>query len=69
MALVLTRREGERLLIGDGVVVEVSYARRGAVRLAVSADPGVRVLREEVAPADHPAAARYPRLFRPEGER
>ena len=48
--LVLTRKAGERLLIGDAVAVTVVSVRGGKVRLGVSAPPEVRVDRAEVRP-------------------
>jgi carbon storage regulator CsrA len=46
--LVLSRRRGERIRIGEHIEVVVSEVRRGVVRLAISAPPGVPILREEV---------------------
>jgi carbon storage regulator len=46
--LVLTRKVGERLVIGEGVVVEVLALRRGQIRLCISAPPSVHVRREEL---------------------
>jgi carbon storage regulator len=48
--LVLTRRAGERLLIGDNIAVTVVRAERGKVRLGIEAPPDVVVLREELTP-------------------
>lgn len=47
--LVLTRKVGERILIGGGVVVEVVRLDKGKVRLGITAPKGVPVHREEVA--------------------
>jgi carbon storage regulator len=47
--LVLKRRVGERLFIGDDIVVAVTEVRGSSyVRLGVTAPAGVRVDREEV---------------------
>ena len=46
--LVLTRKAGERLMIGAEVVVTVISTHRGKVQLGVSAPPEVSVHREEV---------------------
>jgi carbon storage regulator len=46
--LVLTRKVGERLVIGEGVVVEVLALRRGQIRLGISAPPSVHVRRAEL---------------------
>lgn len=47
--LVLTRKVGERILIGEGIVVTVSRIQGDKVRLGVEAPPQVIVHREEVA--------------------
>ena len=46
--LVLSRKEGERILIGDDIRVTVVRVSGGGVRLVVS---GASVERESVAPA------------------
>ncbi|MGI6620832.1 MAG: carbon storage regulator [Bacillota bacterium] len=50
--LVLSRRVGEAILIGDDVVVRVIEVRgrgtRASVRLGIEAPLGTKVLREEV---------------------
>jgi carbon storage regulator len=46
--LVLTRRLGERILIGDAIAVEVVNVYGGAVRLMVTAPREVRIVREEL---------------------
>lgn len=46
--LVLTRRQGESLVIGDDVRVRVVSVSGGQVRLAIEAPDGVSVHREEV---------------------
>lgn len=48
--LVLTRKRGERILIGDEIVVSVeSVDRFGKVRIGVQAPREIAVHREEVA--------------------
>ena len=48
--LVLSRREGERIMIGRDIVVEVVQCTRGKrVQLGISAPQDVPVHREEVA--------------------
>lgn len=47
-ALVLTRREGQSIVIGDKIKVTVTHVRTGQVRLVVSAPAEVAVDREEV---------------------
>ena len=51
--LVLSRKVGERIVIGDGITVEVVELRDGKVRLGVVADRQVSVHREEVWQAIH----------------
>ena len=46
--LVLTRRAGESVMIGDDVVITVLEARGDVIRLGIRAPRDVRVHREEV---------------------
>ena len=46
--LILTRRPGESLTIGDDVVVTVVSVTGNQIRLGITAPREVRVLREEV---------------------
>jgi len=46
--LVLSRRIGEKICIGNGIVVTVVGARGGSVRLGIDAPPKVSVDRKEV---------------------
>lgn len=46
--LILTRKEGESLRLGDDIVVTVVGVKGGAVRIGVSAPREVAVHREEV---------------------
>ncbi len=46
--LVLTRRPGERITIGDDIIVTVISAGGGQVRLGITAPRSVQVLREEI---------------------
>lgn len=50
MGLILSRRRGERIFVGDGVVVTVADIAHGRVRLDVECDRSVRIFREEAAP-------------------
>ncbi len=45
--LVLTRRAGESLVLGDGVTLVVTSVHGGAVRIGIDAPAAVRVRREE----------------------
>lgn len=46
--LVLTRKSGETINIGDGVVVRVISCNRGRVKLGFEADRSVRIWRGEL---------------------
>ena len=46
--LVITRREGQNLMIGDEVIVTILEIRGGQVRIGISAPLSVTVHREEV---------------------
>lgn len=46
--LILTRKVGEMIRIGDAVMVRVLEVRGSQVRLGVDAPPEVRIFREEV---------------------
>lgn len=46
--LVLSRKLGEEIVIGDGIRVIVTAIERNKVRIGVVAPPDVRVDREEV---------------------
>ena len=48
--LVLSRKEKQRLIIGDNVVVEVIRVSGGTVRLGIRAPSEVPIRREELAP-------------------
>lgn len=48
MALVLTRKPGQSVVIGDGIIVTVAEIRGDQVRLAIVADRSVPVHRSEV---------------------
>lgn len=46
--LVITRREGESLLIGDDIEITVSKASDGSVKLAINAPKEMTILRKEL---------------------
>jgi carbon storage regulator len=46
--LILTRKEGESLRLGDDIVVTVVSVKGGAVRLGVTAPRDLAVHREEI---------------------
>jgi carbon storage regulator len=49
--LILSRRAGESVKIGDSIIVTVVGIAANQVRLAFSAPPEVLILREELLPA------------------
>jgi carbon storage regulator len=49
--LVLTRKIGERILIGDDIVITVLDSRGDGVRIGIDAPRGVKIQREEVVKA------------------
>jgi carbon storage regulator len=46
--LIITRRPGEKVMIGDDVVVEVIEVSGSSVRIGIAAPKSVRVYREEI---------------------
>lgn len=46
--LVLTRKPGERILIGDDIVITVLDVRGDGVRVGIDAPRGLRIQRDEV---------------------
>ena len=46
--LVLSRKQNERIRVGDSVVVTVVRASGDKVRIGIEAPPDVRVLRDEL---------------------
>ena len=46
--LVLTRKVGEQILIGDDIVITVLDSRGEGVRIGIDAPRGVKIQREEV---------------------
>ncbi|MEZ5944751.1 MAG: carbon storage regulator [Planctomycetaceae bacterium] len=49
--LVLTRKQGEMIRIGDGIVIKVISSGRGKAKIGIEAPGDVRVLRGELAEA------------------
>ncbi len=45
--LVITRKEGERIVIDDDIVITVVESKRGSVRIGIQAPPQVAIAREE----------------------
>ena len=46
--LVLTRKSGEQILIGDDIVITVLEGRGDGVRIGIDAPRGVKIQRQEV---------------------
>ena len=58
--LIITRRAGERIVLGDDVVVQVLEVSGGTVRIGIDAPRSVPVYREELLEGDRakrPAAS------------
>jgi carbon storage regulator len=59
--LVLSRKPGERILIGDKIAITVVRIAPGVVRIGVDAPDGLPILREELVTGSHlPAATADP---------
>jgi carbon storage regulator len=56
--LVLSRKVGERITIGDRIVVTVAKLENGQVRLGIEAPREISVFREELHPLLHPLVER-----------
>jgi carbon storage regulator len=52
--LVLSRREGERIKLGDDVVITIVRVTGDKVRLGIEAPSGLLILRDELEPATEP---------------
>lgn len=48
--LVLSRKRGERIHVGDDVTITVVDIDRGKIRIGIEAPRDVRVYREEISP-------------------
>lgn len=56
--LVLSRRDGEKIQIGNQITITVVRVSHNAVRIGIEAPPELLILRQEVVPmAAAPAAA------------
>lgn len=51
--LVLTRKVGERIIIGDGIIVAVNRVAGNRVTLGIDAPDNVRIMRGEIEPVVH----------------
>jgi carbon storage regulator len=50
--LVLSRKLGEKIVIGNNIVVTVVKIDRNQIRIGIEAPPEVTVYREEICPAN-----------------
>ena len=67
--LVLSRKVGERILIGDNIAITVVRVAQGAVRIGVEAPANLNVVREEVvipAEADEKSSSAQPSKSTPQ---
>jgi carbon storage regulator len=56
--LVLSRKLGEKIVIGDNIIVTVVKIDRNQIRIGIEAPSDVPVYREEIAPQRVPGATR-----------
>jgi carbon storage regulator len=64
--LVLSRKIGERIIIGENVIVQVLAVRRGQIRLGITAPSTVSIRREEL-PRHTPGGPQPSEATGPEG--
>jgi len=57
--LVLSRKEKERIMIGEGITLTVLSVKGGTVRLGIEAPSDVSILRSEVAERDKAAVRQH----------
>ena len=50
--LVLSRKNGQKIHIGDDIIITVVDIQRGKIRLGIEAKADVKILREELIRAD-----------------
>jgi carbon storage regulator len=60
--LVLSRKLGEKIVIGDNIVVTVVKIDRNQIRVGIEAPQDIPVYREEIAPERLPTAMRSDRV-------
>jgi carbon storage regulator len=61
--LIITRRPGEKIMVGDDVVIEVIEVSGSSVRIGIAAPKSIPVYREEIwaaVTAENAAAAKAP---------
>ena len=67
--LVLSRKVGERIRIGDEITVTVVRLVGGSVRIGVEAPREMLVVREELLPQESDPVAKQTRHTQPDGAR
>ena len=65
--LVLSRKIGEQIVIGDGIILTVTKIAAGRVGLGIQAPANVRIHRRELRPLDDKPAGPPPG-FKPKGK-
>ncbi|MCI0457964.1 MAG: carbon storage regulator [Gemmataceae bacterium] len=63
--LVLNRKIGERIVIGESIVLTVVKVQGRQVRLGIEAPPSVSIRRMELDPRDEPAPTSFPHRRQP----
>jgi carbon storage regulator len=63
--LVLSRKVGERVMIADGIIIQVLEIRGRQIRLGFEAPPEVAIRREELPVGRGPASAGQGAVRRP----
>jgi len=58
--LVLTRKPGQKIFIGDEIVVTVVQARDGSLRLGIDAPKEISIRRDDLAIHEPPALTAMP---------
>lgn len=48
--LVLSRKVGEKIIIGDDIIITLVSVDRGKVRIGIEADKKINIRREELVP-------------------
>ena len=59
--LVLSRKQSERIRLGDSIIVTIVRVSGDKVRLGIEAPPDVLVLRDELRPREEATEAQEPR--------
>ena len=55
--LVLSRKVGQKIVVGDAVTITVNRIAGGRVSLGITAPPGMRVVRSELEPLNESESA------------